>query len=34
MIECYPAEIILNGKEYVEKWEEYFREVERKQKIN
>ena len=34
MIECFPAEMILAGKEYVQKWEEYFDECEKKRKIN
>ena len=34
MIECFPAEMILAGKEYVQKWWEYFDECERRRRIS
>lgn len=34
MIECFPAEMILAGKEYVQKWEAYFEDCDRKRKLN
>lgn len=34
MIESYPAEMILSGKEALSKWNEYFAECEEKNRIN
>lgn len=34
MIECFPAEMVLSGKEYVQKWEDYFADCQEKKRLN